>query len=112
MHDALADFFARHKDATADHVRSVHDQLMASHDLCDAVDAHVRDLQSQLTRAELAVHDRAIDAKLEWMHTRLKAAADCATAFRRAHRDLARVLVEVDRSFSQDEQDLNAMLAE
>jgi hypothetical protein len=111
MHPELQGFFDAHGAKTAGLKRAAHDSLSQLMQMCDEIDAHISDLQSKLTQAELAAHDHALDGKLEWMHTRLNAAKHMAAEYRRAARGLARVLVEVDESFSQDVIDVNTMLA-
>lgn len=111
MHAELQSFFDANQEKTADCKRAAHDQLSTIMGMCDTVDAHISDLQSKLTQAELAAHDHVLDGKMEWMHTRLAAAKHRASEFRRAGRDLARVLVEVEESFNQDTLDVATMLS-
>lgn len=106
LHPELQSFFDQHAAATAACKRAAHDSLAEILRVADQVEAHVAALTAKLTAAELAAHDHTIDPKLEWMHTRLKAASERAAAFRAAGRDLARTLVEVDRGFDADHRAL------
>lgn len=107
----LQAFFDTHQAKTADMKRRGHDQLSIVMQAVDEISAHMNDLQSQLTQAELEAHDHALDGKYQWMHTRLDAAILRGGNVRREIRDWARVLVEVEESFNQDVIDVNAVLA-
>lgn len=111
MPPELQAFFDEHKKGTCEQKRACHDQLGPIMAMADEAIAHLNALQSKLTAAELAPHDHALDGKFEWMHTRLRAAADCATAVRVAGRNLARAMVEVEASFNEDERNVNLVLA-
>jgi hypothetical protein len=111
LHPALVAFFDTHGASTAACKRSAHDGLLDLMRMADGVESHVRELTSQLIAAELEAHDHAFDPKLEWMHTRLTAAGDRVKAFRAAGRELARVLVEVESGFDEDQRQLALMLS-
>lgn len=111
MHPALRTFFDTHQAKTCACKRQVHDDLGPIMQTMDGVTNHLNDLQTKLTMAELAEHDHALDGKLQWMHTRLEAGLIRAAAVRTAVRDMAKVLVEVEESFSQDVIDLNFALS-
>jgi hypothetical protein len=102
MHAELAHFFDSHRATTQTHKRAVHEQLVPVFRVAAEVDAHIAELQAQLTLAELAPHAQGLDHKMEWMHTRLRATSGAAATLRAAARDLAKVLVEVENGFTVD----------
>lgn len=110
MHKALADFFDAHRSKTRDHKRSAHDQLDPIMDVCAAAEQHVLDLETKLQKAELAVHDHALDHSMEWMQTRLRDTKLRAASLRTASREFARSLVELERAFDDGELQIAASI--
>lgn len=102
MHRELKTFFETHQAGTAVCTRKAHDGLVPVQDLADDVDTHLRDLESKLTRAELAPHDATLNTRFEWMHTRLRAARQRLDSLRSSVRELARCMTEVDQGFNED----------
>lgn len=108
----LSAFFDRHRTGTADQKRAAHDALAGLIGMVDEVDTHLAALQSDLTAAELSVHDRALDNTMNWVHTRLKRARANAAAFRDAGRALAQVLNEVEGAFDRSQIDSASVLTQ
>jgi hypothetical protein len=105
LHAELESFFDAHKAKTGQCKRKAHDELSRLMATLDEIAAHFNDLTSKLTAAELASHDHAIDGKMEWMHTRLRAGGTCVDEMRAALRRLARVSVEIEQGFDQDHRE-------
>lgn len=102
LHPSLQRFVDKHQTGTAKHKRAAHDQLRPILATTAAVQAHVVELQQELTAAELEAHDHALDGTLNFMHIRLKGAAEKAAEFARVGRELAQILVEVENGLAQD----------
>lgn len=111
MHEALRTFFDNHREKTCACKRAAHDQLGPILDATLGVEQHIRDLQAQLTRAELAPHDAELDGKMEWMHVRLRSALQRCENTKTALRDLAKVIAEVEAGFTEDFKSIGQMQA-